>query len=149
MSLASGVPIFGSRQKNLRVTFMRRHKKTRSLKLGALNLHKCVVNLVNLRQLGIFRRIKYFLINNNQKMLPRVIKSQNSYVISKKLFTLNFVKKVLAESVNCSSILLNHPDRMQETVFRKVRAIRKILLRSNARRLGIFPKRNKHLKKMY
>lgn len=39
--------------------------------------------------------------------------------------------------------------KMQQFAFRKIRAVRKILLRSNARKLGIFPKRNKRLKKMY
>lgn len=39
--------------------------------------------------------------------------------------------------------------RNRAFVFRKVRAIRKIFLKSNARRLGLFPKRNRLSKRKY
>jgi hypothetical protein len=146
-SLSQNASVFGFVKRNFRVTFLNRRKVARNTAILPLNLCKSLLTPLNLVFPRLLRSSKHLVV---AKMfsLTRLLAVVPGEV--KKSCSSTFVRKVLVESaVFNSSNLLGDVGRMQEIAFRKVRAIRKILLRSNARRLGIFPKRSKHLKKMY
>lgn len=149
---ASGVkatPIFGSRRRTFQSTFTNQRKIAKDLSILSLNLVKYTFKHLHFFCPRILRSSKYvavrlFTATSNLVELPGQTETVGRSFLSA------FVRNVLTESSTRDSFtLINDAGRVQEIAFRKVRAIRKILLRSNARRLGIFPKRSKHLKKMY
>jgi hypothetical protein len=142
------MPIFGSHRRSFKSVFANQRKIARGLSILSLNLVKHTLNSLrfspHILRSSKYAAVKLFTVASNSVGLLGQTETVG------KSFLFAFVRNVLTESsMRDSFTLINDVGRMQEIAFRKVRAIRKILLRSNARRLGVFPKRSKHLKKMY
>lgn len=150
VSTVQTVPVFRAYKQNSQVTFLNRRKIVKNTVILSLNLCKYALKHLTFISPRLLRSSKYLIAAKLFPLSSNLVSLPDLTGGIRKSFLFSFVRKVLAESAVFSSRTgVGDVGRMQEVAFRKVRAIRKILLRSNARRLGIFPKRNKHLKKMY
>lgn len=128
----------------------------RLLKVSSLIISSCYKELLILRprilidsQLLVrLKRDGGFLTEVGNSKPRAYLSNSISCVLPNRFSRLSYSRAFLAffTKLSPSHALLS---RIQSITFRKVRAVRKIFLRSNARRLGIFPKRNKGLKRMY